>query len=148
VEETQESIFAVAIECARKSWEQDKKPFLLAKLTPEFIKNGLNYRNVLGEMSLKEFFMGAPDKITVVAHPTQKAKIGLIPVGEQFQYEISERPSAAIISFETTSVDRQHKGGRRRYLVMNFLQLLSELDEKDAVQVQIPTHILAKLVRD
>jgi hypothetical protein len=37
---------------------------------------------------------------------------------------------------------------RRRYIVSNFLQLVSELDEAEAAQVQIPTHILTKLMRE
>ena len=39
-------------------------------------------------------------------------------------------------------------GSKRRYIVGNFLQMVSELDEADAKQVEIPAHILAKLLRD
>ncbi|CAK0774807.1 hypothetical protein WCLP8_510013 [uncultured Gammaproteobacteria bacterium] len=37
---------------------------------------------------------------------------------------------------------------RRYYIVMNFLELVSELDDADAAQIQIPIKILTKLMRD
>lgn len=141
-----ETILRYAIARAQEAWA-DAQPYMLARLSPDLLKEGINYKEVLGEQRLKDFVLAAPDRIKVVTHPTQRSKIGLVPPDADFAFAPASESIAPQIVTSPTSGDRT-KGSRRRYVVSNFLHLLSELDDADAVQVQIPMHILTKLMRD
>jgi hypothetical protein len=144
---TPDAILAFAAERAQQAWDEKQEPYLLARLSPDLVKEGVNYKEVLGEQRLKDFVSSAPERLKIVLHPTQKARIGLIPPDKVFEYPILAAPTDT--SAATPESPRERSGvARRRYIVASFLQLLSELDDGDAAQVQIPTHILTKLMRD
>lgn len=147
VQPTPDSLLAFAAERAKEAWAKDEQPYLLARLSPDLAKEGINYKGVLGEQRLADFVRSGHAYVKVVSHPTQKSKIGLIPPDKDFEF--ASEPAAAELktAYVPPSIDRS-KGSRRRYIVSNFLQLLSELDDADAAQVQIPTNILTKLMRD
>jgi len=150
VEQTPDAILTFAAKCAQKAWDENQQPYLLARLSPDLAKEGVNYKDVLGNQRLKDFVRSAPDRIKVVAHPSQKAKIGLIPSDKDFEYDATPAPTETKApmppSFSGKGSGSRHS--RHHYIVSSFLQLLSELDDTDAAQVQIPTHILTKLMRD
>lgn len=145
VDHTPEGIIDFAAAQAAKEWDEKQRPYLLARLSPDLAAQGIEYKEVLGEQKLKDF-VRTSDKLKVVVHPNQRSKIGLIPPDQDYTY-----PAEAIAAPEAVAVpprpDRSN-ASRRRYIVSNFLQLVSELDEAEAAQVQIPTHILTKLMRD
>ena len=147
VDKTPDAILTFAVKCAQEAWQENQQPYLLSRLSPDLTKVGVNYKDILGEQRLKDFIRGASDRIKVVTHPSQKSKIGLIPPDMEFEYDAT---SALIETKAPPPSSFSGKGGslRRSNVVSNFLQLLSELDETDAAQVQIPTHILTKLLRD
>lgn len=147
MDNTPDAILTFAAKCAQEAWDENQQPYLLARLSPDLAKEGINYKDVLGEQRLKDFVRSTPDRLKVVSHPSQKSKIGLIPPDKDFEYEATPAMVEAKTS-SPTSLSERSGGSRRRYIVSNFLQLLSELDDADAAQVQIPTHILTKLMRD
>lgn len=147
MEQTPDAILTFAAKCAQEAWDTNQQPYLLARLSPDLAKEGVNYKDVLGNQRLKDFVRSAPDRIKVVTHPSQKAKIGLIPSDKDFEYDATPAPTETKAP-TPSSFSGKGSGSRRRYIVSNFLQLLSELDDADAAQVQIPTHILTKLMRD
>lgn len=146
-EPTSDFILSFAAKRAQEIWDKSGQPYLLAYLSPELSDIGINYKDVLGGQRLKEFVESAPERVKVVSHPVQKAKIGLIPPDKDFEYPL-EPKSATGKTNSTPASGERSKGGRRRFIVSNFLELLSELDDDDAAQVQIPTSILTKLLRD
>jgi hypothetical protein len=139
LENNAEAIATFASEQARRIWDSTQQPYLLSNLSPDLVREGINYRDVLGEQKLGDFIRST-DLIKVVLHPTQKSKIGLIPPDKDFVFEVEASP----VEHRT----ERSIGSRRRYIISNFLQLVSELDDADAEMVQIPTHILTKLMRD
>jgi hypothetical protein len=147
VEPTEESILSFTVKRVQEVWDGHQQPYMLARLSPDLAKEGINYKKVLGETRLKDFFRAAANRIKIVTHPTQKAKIGLIPPGENFEFASETSASKPRVDLVSNLIERG-RGSRRRVIVSNFLQLLSELDDTEASQVQIPTHILSKLMRD
>lgn len=147
MDKTSDAILTFAAKCAQEAWDKDQQPYLLARLSPDLVREGINYKDVLGNQRLKDFLRSAPNRLKMVSHPSQKAKIGIIPPDKDFEYEVMPALAAAKAS-PPSPVSERSGGSRRRYIISNFLQLLSELDDVDAAQVQIPTHILTKLMRD
>lgn len=147
IEPTPESILLFASERAKEEWSKNEMPYLLARLSPDLSRVGINYKGVLGEQRLADFVRSGHSYVKVVSHPTQRSKIGLIPPDKEFEYVAEPAASEPEIACATPSIDRS-RSSRRRYIVSNFLQLLSELDDADAAQVQIPTNILTKLMRE
>lgn len=147
VDRSPQGIIEFATVRAQQAWDEHKQPYLLARLSPDLMAEGVDYREVLGEQKLKEFLASHSEKIKVTVHPQQKAKIGLLPVDVDFQYDPA--PEATVQSPPKRSMlDSGLHGSKRRYIVGSFLQMVSELDEADAKQVEIPAHILAKLLRE
>ena len=146
MDKTREAILEFAAGQAEREWNAKQHPYLLARLSPDLSAQGIDYKEVLGEMKLNEFVRTAGEKIKVVSHPSQKSKIGLIPPDKDFEYPVESFVARA--SDAATSRIERSGVSRRRYIVSNFLQLVSELDDADAAQVQIPTNILTRLMRD
>lgn len=147
VEPTADSILAFAAARAEEAWAAGQQPYLLARLSPDLAKEGINYKGVLGEQRLKDFLRSAPNLVRVVTHPTQKAKIGLVPPGQAYEFPNAPEQAQPKPPISTASSEKSN-GSKRRWIVSSFLQLVSELDDAEAAQVQIPTHILTKLMRD
>ena len=147
MEVTPETILAFAAKQAEQAWKEKRSPYLLSSLAPDLEKDGVHYKAILGDQRLKEFLQTAQDKVQLIFHPTQKSRIGLIPPGEHYEFE---RVSTSSEPKEVPSAAHRASpsGSQRRYIVANFLQLLTELDDDEAAQVQIPTHILTKIMRD
>jgi hypothetical protein len=149
VEATAPAILEFAAQRAKESWDERQQPYLLARLSPDLAREGVDYKSVLGEVRLKDFFQSAGDQIRLVIHPTQRTKIGLVPAGIEFEFApaAAGAPSSGR-SAEPMTDPLRASAARRRYIVSNFLGLLAELDDEDAAQVQIPTVVLTKLLRD
>lgn len=111
-------------------------PRILAKLLPDF-------RNILGERSLKSFTKTTEAEGTyrVVEHPTQREKIVLIPFDKEFQFAVdNESPSVG-------SVESGVRSHGTRVKTLDFLACLAHLTEQERAQVVIPTTVLVKLLR-
>ncbi len=148
MDQTPDAILEFAADIARKTWDKGKGPFKLPDLAPALKEAGINYHDVLGGQRLRAFLLTAPQKVKVVVHPTQRANIVLIPPEETFEWPEGTSKSSPMPSFNTPLVPEFVGNSKRRYIVSNFLRLVSELSDDDAAQVQIPTHILIKLMRD
>jgi hypothetical protein len=147
MDKTPEAIIAFARARAEAAWERDQQPYLLAFLSPDLTKEDVDYKEVLGGQRLKDFLSAATAHIKLVFHPHQKSKIGIIPADKDYIFPVAAPDPAPVVEPKALSEER---GGRslRRYIVSQFLQLVADLDDEDAAQVQIPTHILAKLLRE
>lgn len=142
-----EAILSFAFERAKDAWSKNEQPYFLARLGPDLAREGINYKGILGEQRLADFVRSGHKYVKVVSHPTQRSKIGLIPPDKDFEFAVEPVSPESKFASGPSPIDRG-RGSRRRYIVSNFLQLLSELNDADAAQVQIPTNILTKLMRE
>lgn len=147
MDKTPDAIIAFARSRAEAAWEKNQQPYLLALLSPELSKEGVDYKEVLGGQRLKDFLGAAVAQIKLVSHPNQKSKIGIIPADKDYMFPVAAAEAAPVAAEKAPAEERSGRS-RRRYIVSQFLQLIAELDDGEAAQVQIPTHILAKLLRE
>ena len=147
MDSTREHIIEIAAQRALEVWTARQQPYLLALLGPDLKARGVDYKEVLRPLRLKEFLQSeGPAKVKLVLHPTQRAKIGIIPKDQDFSYDAS-----VVVPTVTSELDRSTQGAVRpptpRFVVMNFLQLVATLPKEEAEKVQIPTSVLAMLVK-
>ena len=127
-------------------WDVSKQPYYLARVQPDLRESGKNYREATGEQTLALFSETVPN-IRVVRHPHQKAKIGLVPASSSFEFsEIEGQSSTEATTPALPSRSRVYRPGSQR-VVVDFLQLLSTLDDDDLKDFHIPSLVLAKMLR-
>lgn len=147
MEQTQESIIDFAAQRAKEVWDEKHEPYLLALLSPELKSRNVDYKAVLGQVKLKELFLSqGTDKVKLVSHPTQRAKIWLIPHDKNFAYPAQQHVAATaseIAGFASVPSRSQSP----RFIVMNFIQLLATLPKEEAEKVHIPASVLAMLIK-
>lgn len=148
---TADAIRDYAIQRTHEAWVE-KQPYFLARLSPELQARGVNYKEVIGPRPLKRFLEEeAASHLRVVSHPLKRNMIGLIPAGEHYEFASqiinSEDESTGVRQVEPLAHERAGKKPNGRFIVMAFLDLLAELDPSDLDKVNLPTSILAKLVR-
>ncbi len=144
MDQTPEAIIAFVRDRARDEW-QPGKPYLLARLSPELVEQGVDYKEVLQGQKLKDFLRTVPDQVRLVFHPNQRSKVGVVLPDNDFEFEA---PNEEADESTPQKLSSHTNVSRRRYLVMGFLQLVGDLPTDDAEQIVIPTHILSKLLRD
>src|SRR3954465_3399208 len=78
---------------AEERWTVEQQPYFLSSVAPELKANGRDYRSAIGEEKLKAFAkrIGSSSGFKVVEHPTQKSKIGIVPVNSNFAFEESDQ---------------------------------------------------------
>lgn len=127
-------------------WQESQWPLYLADI-PSLLreKQSIDYKNVIGDERLKSFSetTSGSNSYTVVRHPFQKAKIGLIPPGENFEFPDNATntfdPPINVLRIETPD-SRSHK------VTLDFLKVISTLPADEQASIIIPTHIIAKLL--
>ncbi|KAB1086173.1 hypothetical protein F4V91_06830 [Neorhizobium galegae] len=148
MEFTAETLADFIEEKTREYWKKNETPFLLADVGPAITKAAspdFNYKALIAPLSLKQFVAGMSGKVKVVQHATHKAKVGVIPANEDFEFgdkvvfEVSMEPKEN----PTKSHSRSNK-----YIVLNFLQALASLDDSELDKVVIPASVLAKLLKE
>ena len=142
VDKTPEGIANYIIARAQQEWDERRYPLLLSRISPELTLQGVNYKEVLPTgLTLRQFVSTLDKNVRIVVHPTQRAKIGIVPNDSTFVFEAE--PSVAPVNPERSKKPRQLS---QRYVVMQFLAALSRLSDEDQKSVNIPTHILARLM--
>jgi hypothetical protein len=128
-------------------WRDHEKPWLISSI-PGALKEarGVDYRTILGETKLKAFTLEREGPtFKVVTHPTQRAKVGLIPAAETFEFG-TEEVSAPLTAAGPES-DKPLRMGTAS-ATLRFLRALSNLSDEDLANIVIPTHVLVKLLAD
>jgi len=130
---------------AAEKWDRDRSPYLVSDIGNDLKAEGISYRDVIGEETNLAGFLreNARDKFKVVVHPVQKAKVGVIPPDQDYSFErgVTTSPEAG----EKRS-ERTRRQTPKKYIVLNFLEALAELDESEIEKIQIPLSVLAKLL--
>jgi hypothetical protein len=130
---------------AADRWERDQSPYLVSDIGNDLKAEGISYRDIIGEeINLVGFLReNAAGKFKVIAHPIQKAKVGVIPPDRDYSFDrrVEPTPDSSERRFERT-----RRQTPKKYVVLNFLEALAELDESEIEKIQIPLSVLAKLL--
>lgn len=126
------------INATQDFWAACGSPLLLSNLPNSLSEKGIaDYKSILGNISLKSFVstLANQGNLKVVTHPQHRAKIGLIPAEESYDFLQDEN-----------AVKQKQKFSGDSHAV-RLLDILSKLDDQDLVNLDIPVSVLAKLHR-
>jgi hypothetical protein len=114
------------------------QPYLLSRIPPDL--DGLAYKDIVGEQTLKEFIEGLSE-LRIVRHPTQKAKIGVVPASAEFSFG-----DASDAAFAGRPIEGpQKRRSPASNALMSLLQALAHLEPEEVDTVHIPVRIMIKL---
>lgn len=115
-------------------WSSKQQPVLLSAL-PMLLKDHLNadYKDALNGETLKDFIKrtSVAFQYRLVEHPTQKAKLGLVPAEVPFEF-----PTIPISSSVSLTTADAHA----------FARVLLSLTEEEQRAVLLPGTLVAKLI--
>lgn len=123
-----------------RQWEIDQQLVLLSEVGPILKKAAADYRTLLNGKSLKAFIKetGEDSGYRLVEHPTQRAKVGLIPVHAKFDFATNA----------TEHLPKKSDAFRKREnKAVALLEILASLPEEDLTQISIPVSIIVKLLK-
>ena len=131
---------AIALKAiADEHWKNQSCPILLSGLHPLLIARIADYKNILNGKPIKQFIQetGNAHGYKLVEHPTQKAKIGIIPVDTQYAFP------ATAEQLQPTSTDNT-KGSAA---LISFFKALGNLPDEEIEKVNIPVSVIVKLLK-
>lgn len=142
VSATEDTIIHFLTAKAKAAWEEEQ-PYLLSFAGPDLTDAQIDYRSILDGERLKAFVerTSGEGRYQLVKHPHQKAKVGLVPHGTEFQFDDVEQEESSVS--RDTSRSTQPQGST----LLEFLNALSKLPSDDLDGVVIPTRVLVKLAR-
>lgn len=121
-------------------WEKESRPLLLSNLPGKLKEGGIeDYKTIIKNESLKDFLEKTESDKTykLVKHKNQKAKLGLIPAKENFDFS------------NGISGDKKKTTNKiSNKIVVDFFKSLSKLSDDELDSIVIPTRILVKLIND
>lgn len=142
----EKSISSAIKDLVRQKWGIDHAPYLLSNLGTDLKSKGFDYKSIINGIKLIDFIKSdLTSVVKIVQHPNQKTKIGLVPVGQDYDFstEIAEK-KPLIVPQHTSHQPRRPRNAR--HVVMNFLEALADLEPEDLDKVHIPVSVLARLV--
>lgn len=122
-------------------WQENKEPILLSNLPSILEKEIVDFRDGMKGSSLKSFIKDSADSYgyCLIEHPVQKAKVGIIPSGEDYSFPEESESNKTVAKKKLT----QSKGNP----AVNLLEILSELSKDDLEKVNIPLSVIVKLFK-
>ncbi len=115
-------------------WQSKEEPLLLSSF-PMFWKKD-DYEGILDGKTLKQFLQASSEGcFRIIEHPTQKAKVGLIPFNENY-----------VFSEEIASKDNAQQYNKEKILLA-FLNSLKDLSDKELDSINIPLSVMVKLLK-
>lgn len=121
-------------------WNDEKRPLLLSSLPSKLKEIGVvNYKEIINNVPLKDFIENTSSKNSykLVMHETQRAKIGIIPASESFDFSGTQSKE---------EYKREPKIVKSEKVTIDFIKLLSSLSNEELDSIVIPTRILVKLI--
>jgi hypothetical protein len=126
---------------SREVWDSQQSPYLLANVSPELKSQGVDYRALIAPQTLKQYVNTLGDRVQLVQHSVNKARVGVIPQGEAFSFDDPAAPAA--VQTKGRQAKRAHDP---RFTVLNFLEALGRLSDEESAKVTIPVQVLAKMI--
>lgn len=126
-------------------WQENGRPILLSYLTKP-LKEKLgddSYFEITKGKTLKEIIKetGHPYGYWLLEHPTQKAKLGVMPIGKDYNFETNgtDKPKSS---------SKHDKPSSDQETVLKFLKLLQKLPAQEQEKVIIPASVISLLLND
>jgi hypothetical protein len=128
-------------EIASSHWTKYQQPVLLSNLPALLASKNSNYKELLNGKTLKQFVIetATNNSYKLIAHPTQKAKLGVVPLPEGNNYIF---PDSQIIDKNAFNFDSTSEK-----TLLEFLKALKKLPEQDIKNINIPVSILVKMIK-
>lgn len=122
---------------ANDYWRPDS-PIYLSSIPKILDKTFSNFREILGDRSLKSFAKATEGQghYEVIEDPVQRSRVVLAPSGKGFKFD---SPSPSTSSPESRPT-------KTRVKTLDFLDCLALLPEGDRSKVVIPVEVLIKLL--
>ena len=123
---TRQSLIKSLEKIAATHWKTTGQPVLLSNVPPLLAGDEPEYKEFLGNQSLKQFIketeVEPSSQYKLITHPNQSAKLGLVPLpeGDKFQFEESAPPEQPPIN------DRSSEKA-----LIDFLKALKKLPPQD-----------------
>jgi hypothetical protein len=142
---TEETLGGFIEQAAARSWAANKLPYLLSSLAPDFKNEGHDYKQVIGDERLKSAAkrLSGLYSFMVVEHPTQRAKVGVIPKGESFDFVDEKAAHRAVGSVSSHSPG---SASQRQKASLEFLEALGKLPPDLLDGITVSTKVLVKLL--
>ncbi|WP_395116049.1 hypothetical protein ACFCQI_09440 [Rhodanobacter sp. FW102-FHT14D06] len=131
---------------AKEMWEERRSPYMLSSIAVDYNRDGYDYHQVLGNEKLKTGVkrLGIAANFDVVEHPTQRAKIGLVPKDVDFDFgaisPVEQNPAGVKTS--------RRSGISNERVLINFLRVIRSLPDDMTKDVIIPLNVLARFVSE
>ena len=124
---------------ANETWDRTSAPYLLALVQPELKASGVDYSEAIPGTRLSEF-AGSLRNVKLVRHPTQFAKIGVIPADKEFSFvkDLEHVPSGSLPRKSQSEADSA---------LLDFVRSLTKLEEEDLKSFHVPAILLVALLR-
>ena len=128
---------------AADAWDATREPYLLSYVANELKEQGEDYKSALSdEERLKGFAerVERDDRLfKVVQHPSQKAKVGLIPYEESYVFPVGER--------DNSRAEARASRTRNETALLGFFEALKGLPDDLLDDVHISTKVIVALLR-
>lgn len=134
---------------ADRHWEARKAPILLSELPEKLAEEVIDYKAGLGGKSLKAFAMAAGEDsgFKLIAHPSQRAKLGLVPASVDFEFPEEEAAQQGVQLAAAAQDGARQRGVRSQEPVLVLLRALSALPPDELDKVVLPVSTLIKLLK-
>jgi len=130
-------------------WDAHKAPILLSQLPVKLEVEAPDYKEALAGKSLKAFAIAASEGagFKLIAHPTQRAKLGLVPSDVNFAFPKEETLLQGLTSSGSGQEGVRERGSRTQEPVLALLRALRALPPEELEKVVIPVSTLVKLLK-
>jgi hypothetical protein len=143
---------------ANEMWTRENRPYYISYIAIDSAKEGVDYRDLIKPLKLRQWALtNEVDGLKVVEHPYHKAKIGFIPETADYVFEDNTEttkdnaegavaPSSSSSSNTKTSNIYLKTGAKTRRATLQFLEVLSGLDDDELDSINIPTRTIVRLL--
>jgi hypothetical protein len=132
---TKDDLIGALQAVAKNFWDEYQRPMLLSQL-PKVLEGHLqaDYKPLIGTASLKSFIKEteAVGAYRLVEHPTQRAKVGIVPNVSDFEFTAE---------MELPSTDRLS-----RQDIEGFTRVLHSLTADELRRVSLPASLVVRLL--
>jgi hypothetical protein len=121
---------------AQENWSSSSHPILLASLPKRLeVIIGSDYRSLLADQSLKSFIRAteATGKYRLVQHPTQSAKVGLLPAEAVYEFPGDSGHLVARVDVSPKDVE-------------GFVRVLDSLTTEELRHVTLPATLVVRIL--
>lgn len=126
---------------AQETWNERSIPYYLSVVATDLKREGVDYRTFTGPLRLAQWLSKEEIPETkFISHPTVKAKVGLIPAKEDYDFS-SELAADQVHS-------RPRPTAKRGQALVTFVNSLAAMPEAASAELSIPAKVLIALLKN